>query len=250
MLVLGFDLETTGVDSKTANIIEIGAVLYRVEQGFWKAEEMFSSYVFHEHYLPLPKDAMAVNGITEDILRKEGVGFAQALEGLHNLAEKCDATMAHNEQYDNGVLASQLTRHGLHSVMEHRSRICSLHDVEQFVGRKCRKLSHLAVDFGLEVDGSKLHGALADVKLMGMLANRLGLVPEDMLAYRKSPTVVICTSVAKPWEDDGKDAANAKEHGYGWQGAGGKTYLKMWVKAVKKNKLDNEKRPYKILEEL
>jgi len=31
MLVLGFDTETTGVDIKTASILEIGAVLFDVQ---------------------------------------------------------------------------------------------------------------------------------------------------------------------------------------------------------------------------
>jgi DNA polymerase III epsilon subunit-like protein len=250
MKVLGFDLETTGVDSKTANILEVGAVLYDVNEGFWKAIDMLSVYVFDESYLPLPKDAMAVNGITEDKLRSEGIRLVEAINLLNTFAERCDFTMAHNEQYDNGVLATQLTKYGISSSMLDKKKLCSLQDVEQFVGRKCRKLSHLAVDFGLTVDGNILHGALADVKLMGMLANRLGLNPDTMWEYRSSPTLVLSTSVAKPWEDNGVDAANAKEHGYGWQGAAGKTYLKKWVKAIKKNKLVNEKRPYEILEEL
>jgi len=250
MKVLGFDLETTGVDSKTANILEVGAVLFDVVDGVWTAETYSHGLVFHEEYMPLNPEALKVNKLTEDQLRHHGVTLTEMIARISPLAHLANYVMAFNAQYDKGVLTNQLIRMNLHSVMTSKNWICALHDVEQFVGRKCRKLTHIAVDEGLLVDGEAAHGALADVRIMGDLANKLKLNPQELWDYKTSPTVVICTKVTPPWEDGKKDSVAAKECGYGWEGAGEKTYPKLWVKLAKTSKLHLEKRPYKIIEEL
>jgi len=74
--------------------------------------------------------------------------------------------------------------------------------------------------------------------------------PQKMWEYRTQPTIVLCRPTLPPWEDGGKDKEKASALGYRWEKAGDKTYPKKWVKMIKKNKLDNEPRPYVIVEEL
>lgn len=250
MIVLAVDTETTGIDTNTANILEIAAVRYQVEDCVWTHIDQYHAYVFQENYLPLPEDALKVNGLTEKLLREKGISFADAFLGFNTFAHGSEYVIAHNEPYDKGVLKSQMVRHNLAGTLFNHKWICSLNDVEEFVGRKCRKLSHLAVDFGLTVDGSKLHGAIFDVLLLGELATKLRLNPTKMWEYRNEPTLILATPTTPPWEDNGKDKDAAKAAGYGWERVGDKTYPKQWVKGIKKSKLDLEKRKYRILEEV
>ncbi len=250
MKVLGFDLETTGLDTKTANILEVGAVRFDVTNGVWTPEETFSTLVYEPSYLPLPLDAMAKNGITEEMIIKDGVSFETALDGLKSVAVGADYVVAHNAVYDKSVFGSQLVRHSLISFVEQLRFLCSLNDVESFSGRKCRVLSHLCLDFGIIVDPSTLHRATDDVLLMGQLLNQVNADPESMWIYKNMPSLVLHSKVVKPWEDNNKDKEIAQAAGYRWEKAGEKVYPKKWVKLIKKNKLDLETRAHTILEEL
>ena len=63
MKFVAFDLETTGTNPREDMIVEVGAVLFDGEQAI-------KGYgVLVDPGIPIPPDASAVNGITDDMVR-------------------------------------------------------------------------------------------------------------------------------------------------------------------------------------
>lgn len=253
MKVLGFDTETDGTDVDAANILEVGAVLFDVHEGTWTAERGLSKLVFEESYLPLNPKATKVNGITEDMLKKEGVSFKESVDALMEIAREAKFIVAFNESFDRQVLKAQLIRHRLHSYVTDLPHLCAMRHVEAHMDKSSWKLKHLAVDYGVTVDPSKLHRAMADVMLMGEMLTAAGATPESMNEFASLPTIVIATPTIPPWEDNHVDKNAAKDDGYRWETPTGvdKKYPKQWVKAIKKTEfnLAAQKRKFTIIEE-
>lgn len=258
MKVLGFDTETTGVDINTASIIEIGAVMFDVEGGVWTPEVGMSQLIFEPSYLPLPEDAMAKNGITEAMLKADGIPFKDAIMKLQDFGLGAKYFCAHKADFDRGILRSQLLRYSLQSYLADIPFICSMANVESHVSRNSRQLGHLALDYGVAVDPAQLHRAMDDVMLMGKMLSAAKANPEDMYAFNTLPTLILTTDTVPPWEDGGKDKDAAKKVGYSWEKIRGvaalekKEWPKRWVKAIKKTQanLDAQTRAYRILEEI
>jgi DNA polymerase III epsilon subunit-like protein len=253
MLVVGFDTETSGLDVKTANILEVGAVLFDVDENFkWNYVEGFSNLIFEEYNFPIPKEASAVNGITEQAIRTGGVSFKEALSKFSDLAMKAEYVVAHNAPYDKSVLENQLIRVQIHSFIPDMKWICSVMDLESNKDKKCWRLAHMALDYGVTVNPTHLHTALADVSLMGEMLSAAKADPRKMWEYKNTPIAVLATPVVPPWDDNGKDRDIAKAAGYGWEEVRsvGKKYSKKWVKGIKHTpeNLAKEVREYDILE--
>lgn len=114
--MLGFDLETTGVDVETARIVTASLVV--VGDGDTRTD----------HYLidpgiEIPAEAAAIHGITTDKARNEGMQPQEAL-GLvaHAIAMSHKAMrplVAYNAAYDLTVLDRDLRRNGLGPLSEY-----------------------------------------------------------------------------------------------------------------------------------
>jgi hypothetical protein len=121
---------------------------------------------------------------------------------------------------------------------------------------KCWKLSHLALEYGIAVDPSKLHSALADIELTAQLLQRAGTTLHEIKTYHDEPTVVLRAVVPPKWEDKGVGTDAAKKLGFSWEQPRGvdKKFEKCWVKAVKKQNAEVEIAkatfPIRILEEI
>lgn len=253
MKVLGFDTETTGLDPKTAHIIEMGAVLYDVsDEGHWDYSKDFNQLIFQDEYFPLPPEAaeaMKINGIKEDDIKRHGISFRVATDILHGFGD-IDFIVAHNAEYDKAMFAADCVFNKVHSKLLDVPWVCSSRDISYVEKYRVSGLSKIALGQGITVDPTKLHRAVADVQLMGQVLSATKADPRKMLETKKIPTLVIATQTRKPWEDDGKSNAVAKEQGYRWESAVYKTYPKQWVKAVKADKISEEKLPYTIIEEI
>ncbi len=100
-----FDLETTGLNSRTANIIEIGAVKY--EDG--KITDRFSEFVNPK--MPIPFHIVELTSITDEMVRDaETVDVV-----LPRFKEFCgDAVLvAHNADFDTGCITAQCIKLGI-----------------------------------------------------------------------------------------------------------------------------------------
>lgn len=98
-----FDLETTGLDSGTQRITEIGAV--RVKNG--KVVDEFSSFV--NPGIPIPDEVVIKTGINDSMV-KDAPGEEQAVPAFLEFCGKNTLLIAHNARFDIGFLNAACKR--------------------------------------------------------------------------------------------------------------------------------------------
>lgn len=261
MRVLGFDTETTGLDTKKARIIEVGATLFDV-MGNWKPIESYGSLVYELGDDALAPETTKITGITQEELERDGKPRGQVISSLAELAQKAEMVVCHNAEYDKAMLWETVKKYNFDitipaiGYMLGLPWICSVMDLRSNREYKCRTLSHLALDRGVAVDPADLHRAVGDVALMGkMLSTAKDSDPKEMYAYQQSPWVFLQAIIPPPWEDGGKGKDAATKLGYSWEKArhtDGPVFSKTWVKRVKDCDVEDEKKsasfPVKIIQ--
>lgn len=261
MRVLGLDFESTGLDITKARIIEIGAVLYNVDNGEWIREASLSTLVYDLGDDALAPETTKVTGITTDELVRDGRPLVASLKDLAAISEAAEMVVCHNASYDGGLLRNVVKKGDLDITIPALTNllalpwICSVMDLRSNRDYKCRTLSHLSLDRGIAVDPKDLHRAVNDVILMGKMLTAAKADPAEMLAYQQSPWVFLAALIPAPWDDGGKGRDAATKLGYSWQkarGTDGPEFPKTWVKRVKECDLEIEKRdaqfPVKIIQ--
>lgn len=105
MRFIAFDVETTGRVAGVHRIIELGAVLFQNGE----VESVFSTLI--DPKIPIPADATAVNGITNEMV--QGKPSIESL--LEPFTEFCGDTplVAHNAPFDAQFLISDYTKNDL-----------------------------------------------------------------------------------------------------------------------------------------
>lgn len=110
--LVGFDLETTGVDPASAHIVT-AAIVYLLPDG--RADARSRSWLV-DPGIPIPSQASAVHGISTDYAREHGIPEAQAVgEIIAALGEVWSAGLplvVFNAAYDLSLLAAAALRHG------------------------------------------------------------------------------------------------------------------------------------------
>ena len=67
--IIFYDVETTGLKSKTSKILSLSAIKYKYEDGLFKEVDRLN--VFINPCLPIPEEASKVNGITNEKVKDE-----------------------------------------------------------------------------------------------------------------------------------------------------------------------------------
>jgi len=103
MKFVAFDLETTGIKPKESMIVEIGAVLFDGD----RAVKGYGTLI--DPGMPIPPDASAVNGITDDMVR----GKPRIADVLAEFANFCGELplVAHNAPFDFKFLLKDINLH-------------------------------------------------------------------------------------------------------------------------------------------
>lgn len=236
MIICSIDCEATGNDPKKDKITDIAAVLW--EDNPFKEIERYNTLVYSKDYPKQTDEIIAITGITDEMLQKDGVNPNVALKHIAHMLGKADYSMAHNTQFDRELLRSNCLMLGFD--IPQNPWICTYVDVPYPDKYKCKKLAHLALDHGVKMDGRVLHRAMADVELMMDLI-RENYPIEGIVLYKNTPDLIIRAVVPKPWDDGGAGKDAAKAAGYRWQEVGGKVFTNMWVKKIKSPELDKEK---------
>jgi DNA polymerase-3 subunit epsilon len=107
-----FDLEATGVDTRTARIVEVG--LFRFEAD---GSSMPLVDLLIDPGVPLPPEVTELTGISPDDLAANGGTPAEVLTATHAaitaLVDEGVPIVLYNANYDWPLLTTELARHGL-----------------------------------------------------------------------------------------------------------------------------------------
>jgi len=110
-LAVGFDLETTGVDTNTARIVTASVVLLDAEGKIVNQREWLV-----DPGVEIPEAATAVHGVSTEKARAEGIPAAQAVREILSLlsfASEQAPLIAFNASYDFSVLYSEALRYDM-----------------------------------------------------------------------------------------------------------------------------------------
>lgn len=220
MLILGIDLETTGLDPKNDRITEVGAVLWDTDLN--SPVKFFNELVDPERQIS--KEITELTGITNDLIQKHSISDLTALTRLLDMMADADLFMAHNAKFDKGFLEQAFERMSLK--MPEKSWVDSSKDVMYPESISTRKLVHLAAEH--KFVNPFAHRAVTDVLTMFQVVSRYNW--DETLANAKTPDVTIRALVQFAEKE------KARGTGYRWDADS-----KAWLKTIKVNQLEKEK---------
>jgi DNA polymerase III epsilon subunit-like protein len=236
MIFTAFDCETTGFKAGEDRITEIALLKFKYHgPGLIESIANYSAFVWDESYPLLTPEIKEITGITDEILKDQGKPFATVLqETADEYFYPAQFLIAHNAPFDRGFLHAEARKVWGDSPLVNIPFICTMNDIPHPKKFKCRKLSHLALDYGCEVDPKTLHRAMGDVGLMVrmLIAGRIDMAA---IAERSSqPVITVRAIVPKPFGprgDGGVGKDKAKSLGFNWDGT-------RWIKEIRQNELE------------
>lgn len=161
-----FDFETTGLDTKTARIIEIGAIKYKNGVEI----ERFSTLI--QPGQKLPPETFGLTGINDDML-KDAPPLRDVFYNFHEFFRGC-VGVAHNAEFDCGIMMHESARLGM-SCNYHV--ICSLKMAKALVQSERKNLDALAQHYNLTFESR--HRSIGDILVTAeVLWNMLKEHPE------------------------------------------------------------------------
>lgn len=210
MFVLGLDFETTGVDTNTDDIIEVGGVVWdtvrkkpvRIMSELVKTEKVISPAI------------QKLTGITPEEVEEWGCEPREALQQLAALAAPCDYIVAHNgHRFDRLILERYLARQP--DIQINQPWIDTLTDLPYPEEIGTRKLPYLASEHGFLNPFS--HRAVFDVLTMMKIFSRYSM--DDIIELRESPLMRVVAKVSFEEKD------KAKVMGFRWDPQGRQWYM-------------------------
>lgn len=228
MILLGLDLETTGLDFITDEITEIAWGVFDSERS--KKPMVIRSLLLNVSK-EIPKEIEDMTCISNMFLKVCGNDFFSALGTLRQDIKRFNvqAFVAHNGlRFDKPMLDTKIEQHGYEKF--DIPWIDTKLDVPYPANIKSRNLIGLAAEH--EFLNPFPHSAVFDVFTMMKI-----LMKYDVDAVYKTsqePLVVVKALV----DFNNKDLA--KKRGYIWQELDGKFYEKSWVKVLRESQVQKE----------
>ncbi len=152
MEIIFFDLETTGVDTKTDRILEISMVQYFNDEQGWSWTQRFNPQ------MPIPKGASDVHGITDDMVKYEPI-FSQYAAKIHGAIANKVIGGFNSNHFDVPLLFNEFQRCGINWDWKSSRFI----DVGNIFKIKERRTLEAASLFYLDKPLDNAHSAEADV---------------------------------------------------------------------------------------
>lgn len=172
--LLSWDTETTGVDPDTDRIVEVALATIDVDG---TVLDSWSTIV--DPGIEIPEGAAAVHGITTERARLEGIEPELALATLADRIYEVAAIpsrpiVAHNVAFDLPIILAEADRHDV-DVPAFAPYLDSL-VIDKAVDRYrkgSRRLIDVARHYGVALEESQAHGALADCIAAGRIMRAL-----------------------------------------------------------------------------
>ncbi|MBQ8775402.1 MAG: 3'-5' exonuclease [Alistipes sp.] len=149
--IIFFDLETTGVDTSKDRIVEISMVKVGVDG----SKQVKTRRINPE--MPIPAEATAVHGITDEDVREEPT-FRQIAKSLAQFIEGCDFGGFNSNRFDLPVLVEEFMRAGVEVDFKRRKFV----DVQNIFHKKEQRTLVAAYKFYCDKDLENAHSAEAD----------------------------------------------------------------------------------------
>lgn len=218
------DVETTGLNSASDKIIELGILPfdYDLETGeIYRTDEPYSR--FQDPGIPIPAKITELTGITDADVRGQQIDLIE----VEKLLADVSLIIAHNASFDRPFLER------LHQVFRTKPWACSVEDINwRAEGVSGSKLEYLAMFFKYFYDPHRASDdCLAGVTVLTQTLPRSGEIALNALLQNARRTVYRFEATGAPFEK--KDIL--KERNYRWNNA-----KRVWVKNVPEDQYDAE----------
>lgn len=107
--IIYFDIESTGVETETARIIELACIKFNPDG----SQEEKTILVNPE--IPIPLEASEVHGITDEMV-KDKPFFKQYAQAVRNWFDGCDLAGYNSDSYDVPLLSAEFERAGVEGI--------------------------------------------------------------------------------------------------------------------------------------
>lgn len=179
-----FDLETTGINIAKDRIVEIA-----IHKLFPDGTEKTMTYRVNPT-VPIPAEATAVHGITDEMVANEPT-FEQLAHEIYNIMKDSDLAGFNSNRFDIPLLAEEMLRAGVDFDMGNRNAI----DVQNIFHKMEQRTLVAAYKFYCDKDLTDAHSAQADtIATYEVFKGQLERYPElgtdmkaiaDFSTYRK-----------------------------------------------------------------
>lgn len=222
MIGVAIDFETTGLDTNNDKIIEVGFTAFRAEGGRELSILSSDSFFVKHPGVEVPPIITEITGITQADIDS----FGHPPEEIYRVYDllKPDFFIAHNKKFDESMWNSEMKRQGR---VVNVPWLCTIEDFEHPSKISCRKLSHMALDYGVAVDPSTLHRASADTELLVSILKEIKCDYDQKLSDLTKPKITVKAIIPAPWTDNNKGMNACKSNGYHWSAT-----KKAWLKTI------------------
>jgi DNA polymerase-3 subunit epsilon len=194
MILLAFDLETTGLDFVKDRPIEVGAILYSTGQQRCLESQGF----LVKTTVPISAEITDITGITQSAVNKYGYDSDASFSIIQDMLNQADAVIGHNVvRFDKRMLEAWAKREAVD--LPTKLWIDTYTDLP---GAKQGTLTHMAADHGIL--NLFPHGALTDCLTALKLLEEYDIA--KVVERAKSPTVVVQAHQARHQNELAKKA--------------------------------------------
>lgn len=227
MILLGIDVETTGLDPEVDEITEIGAVLYDTE--LKTPIKIYSELVIGEK--EIPDNVIELTGITNELRNEHGIHQVNVARHVFEMIKKADYFVAHNAKFDYSFILKLLKKRlDLSETGDIAiDVICTQKDIEYPEGCRHKNLLYVSAYYGFI--NPFPHRAVTDVFTMLKVLDNFDI--NEVIEFSKMPEVEVIAHVSFAEKDKAKDA------GFKWNPEN-----KIWFKILKEKHFEAEKETY------
>ena len=170
-----FDTETTGLPKfkrggfyppehlsafEGSRLVEVAYQVYNIEGNLLKEQNILVD-------LGVNIENSHIHGITNEMVKKEGINIIEALNIVKNEMKKCDTVVAHNIAFDEHILLSEAHRVEFDEFIEiykSKKKRCTMEMGKVFMGSKKRPKLIELYEFIFKEPCYQVHRALSDTE--------------------------------------------------------------------------------------
>lgn len=234
-ILLGIDVETSGLDPENDRVIEVGAVMFDWEtkmpmQILSELVDPGMDMTTASDQFELSEEITAITGITSEALQNYGAYERDVLVRLDAMSHHADYYVAHNgNTFDRLFVEASYRRHSMTMLM--RPWLDTMVDIKFHESIKTRNLHHLGADN--QTLNPFRHRAVFDVLTMFKVMEHYDLAA--IVARSQEPMVYVRAFVS--YEENQK----AKDFSFRWNAG-----RKIWWKAMKASDCAEERDKYQF----